>query len=218
MAKYDFSRTSVLDKTTSIDEANLQRVNDVSQMATEQLKRFDQNLSQTTSQAETYQKLREEMISSKEPEQKQTNGVYELEIVEPTLIPTISQKQEIEPTTAKLSLNLRGKLIVAVYASIILLLSILLIYNAVSIANYKRGISTTQQQIVVREAELSDLQQQLDGLLSDPTKTPEGMGMSQGSQNSIKNSYFEKDSAVKYSVDKNWFDSMCGFLSSIFGG
>ncbi len=217
--KYNFSRTSVLDKTTSIDEANLQKVNDISEIAREQLKRFDQQLQTSQDPATFYEKMREEMISTTEVQTQQPsnkNGVYELEIAETQMLPTISNKQEIEQPTAKVNLNLRGKLIIAVYASIILLLSVLLIYNAVSIARYNSQIATTSQELVIKQQELEALQSELQILLEGTT--PEGVGMTQNGGISLKAKTFNKNTAIKNEQESNWFDDLCNFFSSVFGG
>lgn len=217
--KYMSNRTSVLDKTTSIDDANMQKVNDVSQMAYDQLKRFDQNFSAENDPAAYYQKIKEDMISTKEVEDKTVtkNGVYELEIAEPQLMPTITHKnKEDQQSCAKITLNLHGKLIIAVYTSILLLLSVLLIYNAVSISRYNANISHVSQEIVIKEQELDALQQQLQQLVD--STSPENSNMTQGGGTSITLRPFEKNPALKYSKDKNWFDSLCEFFSGIFGG
>ncbi len=217
--KYKFSRTTILDKTTSIDEANLQKVNDISQLAQEQLKRFDQQLAKSEDPAAYYQRVREEMTSVTEVPTKETsskNGVYELEVADTQMLPTITQKQEEKENTVKLNINLRGKLIIAVYTSIILLLGILMIYNAVSIANYNSQIANTNQQIVIKQQELDALQIQLQDLMQQIN--PQAAGMTQGGGTSLQAKEFAKNTVIKNQKEGNWFDDLCNFFSSIFGG
>ena len=115
----------IVDQTTDIDDFNLSKVQDISSVAKQELDQFETT---TTSIEDTYEKIKSQMLS--EPEVINST----IQKVDNEFFPTIKLKEDVEEKTEQVvSINLRGKLIIGVFASIVLLLSILLIYNAVLI-------------------------------------------------------------------------------------
>ena len=119
-------------------------------------------------------------------------------------------------TRTHINISLRTKLIIAVYATIVILLGALLIYNAVAIGNYKESIAQKSALLEVEQANLDSLEEILDNVNG---VTPEDIGMSKIDSNNItKLNKLEKLSKVDYVTETNWFDKVCEFISAMFGG
>lgn len=129
----------------------------------------------------------------------------------------LADRQEAKAKTrTHLNISLRMKLIIAVYATIVVLLGALLIYNAVSIGNYRESIAQKSALLEVEQAKLDSLEEILANVNG---VTPEDIGMSKIDSNNItKLKKLEKLSKVDYVTETNWFDKVCEFISAIFGG
>lgn len=126
--------------------------------------------------------------------------------------------KQAEKTRAKshLNISLRTKLIIAVYATIIILLGVLLIYNAVSIGQYKESIAQKNALLSVEQAKVDSLE---DILANVSGVTPEDIGMSKVDSNNItKLKKLEKLAKIDYATETNWFDKVCEFISALLGG
>lgn len=126
--------------------------------------------------------------------------------------------KQAEKTRAKshLNISLRTKLIIAVYATIIILLGVLLIYNAVSIGQYKESIAQKSALLSVEQAKVDSLE---DILANVSGVTPEDIGMSKVDSNNItKLKKLEKLAKIDYATETNWFDKVCEFISALLGG
>ena len=202
-------RQAILDQTTAIDDANLSKIQDLSEIAMQELKNFDTTYENDLT--ERYEKIKSEMLS----ETVATPASELFTKVENEFFSTITEKQEEEKTPEKVvSINLRGKLIIGVFTSIVLLLSILLIYNAVLINRYKAEIGADTQIVMELETNNDLLQSQLDELLAG--KTPETMDMTQLDASEIN--LIQRTETPTITQDTNWFDAVCNFFSGLFGG
>jgi len=206
------SRTAV--STAEFDEKNFNAVSDISEIATQQLRNFDQAYKTQNEISEDYKKFREEIVGEVEA---QVQTEVDLDIEE--FMPSLKEKEEVAEVVAQkvnFSLSLKGKLLIAVCSSIMLLLSILLIYNAALIGSYSSQIALSEQTVVEMENISYSLQEQLYTV--ENTCTPESIGMSRTSSASGTTSAIQKQEKIKYLEETNWFDAICEFISGIFGG
>ena len=208
-------RQSIIDQTTTIDDANLSKIQGLTEIAMQELNSFDTEIDNDV--AEKYEKIKNEMLNDTQTQTQVMPSTVKFEKVENEFFPTISLKKDevVEETQAPtVSINLRGKLIIGVFASIVLLLSILLIYNAVLINRYRAEIGADSQTVISLEAENAVLESQLEGLMGGVT--PEGLGMSQTTPQDIE--LIQRVPVSPVEQDTNWFDSICNFFSGLFGG
>lgn len=196
----------IVDQTTDIDDINLSKVQDLSSIAKQELNHFDTTYENNI--AENYEKMKSEMLA--EPEIISSS----ISKVDNEFFPTIKLKGEEETPEKVVSINLRGKLIIGVFASIVLLLSILLIYNAVLINRYRASIGDNSQIVINLENENSALQGELDSLLNGIS--PDSVGMQEGVYEEID--LIPRSLVKEIPAESNWFDSICNFFSSLFGG
>lgn len=208
-------RQSIIDQTTTIDDANLSKIQGLTEIAMQELNSFDTEIDNDV--AEKYEKIKNEMLNDTQTQTQVMPSTIKFEKVENEFFPTISLKKDevVEETQVPtVSINLRGKLIIGVFASIVLLLSILLIYNAVLINRYRAEIGADSQTVISLEAENAVLESQLEGLMGGVT--PEGLGMSQTTPQDIE--LIQRVPVSPVEQDTNWFDSICNFFSGLFGG
>ena len=208
-------RQSIIDQTTTIDDANLSKIQGLTEIAMQELNSFDTEIDNDV--AEKYEKIKNEMLNDTQTQTQVMPSTVKFEKVENEFFPTINLKKDevVEETQAPtVSINLRGKLIIGVFASIVLLLSILLIYNAVLINRYRAEIGADSQTVISLEAENAVLESQLEGLMGGVT--PEGLGMSQTTPQDIE--LIQRVPVSPVEQDTNWFDSICNFFSGLFGG
>lgn len=197
----------IADQTTDIDDINLSKVQDLSSIAKSELNHFDTTYEDDI--AENYEKMKSEMLA--EP----ITSTETITKVDNEFFPTIRLKEDVEETHSQVvSINLRGKLIIGVFASIVLLLSILLIYNAVLINRYRAEVGTNSQIVVTLEEENAAIKGQLDGIKE---------GLNAGSLDMAEGEYQDVERIPRQIIEEipsetNWFDKVCNFFSSIFGG
>jgi|GEM_PF-3847184 len=206
-------RQSIIDETTTIDDANLSKIQGLSEIAMQELNSFDTVVESDV--AEKYEKIKKEMLSETQTHAETETTPAKFERVENEFFPTINLKHEEQETPEKvISINLRGKLIIGVFTTIVALLCILLIYNAVLINRYKAEIGADSQ--IVSELEVENAS--LEGMLNDVISgvSPEGLGMSEGVAESIP--LIERTPDPKVTAETNWFDAICNFFSELFGG
>ncbi len=204
-------RQSIIDQTTTIDDANLSKIQGLSEIAMQELNSFDTAIKSDV--AEKYEKIKNEMLAETHTETEKSPARFEK--VENEFFPTINLKQETVETPEKVvSINLRGKLIIGVFATIVALLCILLIYNAVLINRYKAEIGADSQIVSELTIENDSLQNQLNDIISGVS--PEGLGMGETAGESI--TLIQRVAETEITAETNWFDAICNFFSGIFGG
>lgn len=197
----------ITDQTTDIDDINLSKVQDLSSIAKNELNHFDTTYEDDI--AENYEKMKSEMLA--EP----ITSTKTITKVDNEFFPTIRLKEDVQETPAQVvSINLRGKLIIGVFASIVLLLSILLIYNAVLINRYRAEVGTNSQIVVTLEEENAAIKGQLDGIKEGLNAG--GLDMAEGEYQDIE--LIPRQIIEEIPSETNWFDKVCNFFSSIFGG
>ena len=205
--------------TAEIDEKNFNAVSDISEIATQQLKDFDQTYKTKTNSQESYKKFREEIVGMTET---QTKAEIDVNLDFEEFMPSLKEKEEVqdivEETKVAFTLSLKGKLLIAVCSSIMALLGILLIYNAVLIGSYNAQIAAGYQSLAEMETISTELANELSTMETSFEFLPEGLGMSQNSAETITLNTIERQQKVQYLEETNWFDSVCEFISNLFGG
>ena len=196
----------IVDQTTDIDDFNLSKVQDISSVAKQELDQFETT---TTSIEDTYEKIKSQMLS--EPEVINST----IQKVDNEFFPTIKLKEDVEEKTEQVvSINLRGKLIIGVFASIVLLLSILLIYNAVLINRYSAEVGRDSSYVLELQEQNAALESDLNSLLEGIN--PGAYDMTTGTYEAIE--LIQRTPVSEIPADTNWFDSICNFFASLFGG
>ena len=211
------SRVAV--STAELDEKNFNVVSDISEIATQQLKDFDQIYKTQSTSQESYKKFREEVVGMTE---SQTKAEIDIDLGLDEFMPSLREKQEVVEEVAvekvAFTLSLKGKLLIALCSSIMALLSILLIYNAVLIGSYNTQIATGYQTLSEMETVSTELTQQLSAVESNVEFMLQDLGISQSSANTVTLNTIERQQKIQYLEETNWFDSVCEFISNLFGG
>ena len=211
------SRVAV--STAELDEKNFNVVSDISEIATQQLKDFDQIYKTQSTSQESYKKFREEVVGMTE---SQTKAEIDIDLGLDEFMPSLREKQEVVEEVAvekvAFTLSLKGKLLIALCSSIMALLSILLIYNAVLIGSYNAQIATGYQTLSEMETISTELTQQLSAVESNVEFMLQDLGISQSSANTVTLNTIERQQKIQYLEETNWFDSVCEFISNLFGG
>ena len=211
------SRVAV--STAELDEKNFNVVSDISEIATQQLKDFDQIYKTQSTSQESYKKFREEVVGMTE---SQTTAEIDIDLGLDEFMPSLREKQEVVEEVAvekvAFTLSLKGKLLIALCSSIMALLSILLIYNAVLIGSYNAQIATGYQTLSEMETVSTELTQQLSTVESNVEFMLQDLGISQSSANTVTLNTIERQQKIQYLEETNWFDSVCEFISNLFGG
>lgn len=117
--------------------------------------------------------------------------------------------------------NLVGRVRLIALVSIIALLGFLLIYNAFAIGALTASIAITEAEIVAEQQSVNELKQQLNELNNEESimQRVQEAGFSSNSS-VVDTSGYEVigSNPVVYESQTNWFDRVCEFISSLFGG
>jgi len=139
----------------------------------------------------------------------------EMQTSENTLsVSTSSSKQKVE-----YKVRPQGKLILIVIAVIIILLSSLTIYNAVTINNLNKNIDSLNNEITIQDLKIDKAVKNLQ-ILNDDAKSNEQileLELEKATETTEVVLYTRQTKPMTTKVS-NWFDSICNFISKIFGG
>lgn len=117
--------------------------------------------------------------------------------------------------------NLVGRVRLIALVSIIALLGFLLIYNAIAIGALTASIAMTEAEIVAEQQSVNELKQQLNQLNNEESimQRVEAAGFS-SNVSVVDTSGYEvvESNPIAYESQSNWFDRVCEFISSLFGG
>ena len=119
------------------------------------------------------------------------------------------QNRNVQP-----GLNFRGKLLVAVYSLVMILLGALMVTNAVS-----ADIKSLSSSITEEEINISDLKRAYDTLnrADNLTERAYHADMSEITSSALIN-LLPVSSVANSQIDTNWFNELCDYLSRAFGG
>ena len=133
----------------------------------------------------------------------------------------VMQKQRATSTSTSMKTNIVGKTRIVALISIIALMTFLLIYNVFAMASMTASIATTEQQIVVTEQQVNNLQSMLEAVSSEEAIMNRVSEAGYSSEYAVTITPEMIDSFVlpeTFEGQTNWFDQVCEFISSIFGG
>lgn len=136
----------------------------------------------------------------------------------PTFMPTIERKaQEKEIQDVKLKLNARGKIIVAVFSIISVLLLSFCIYNAVLIGNLNATLKEQQVKAELVTRDVYNATNEYNNITStDNILASLPAGYVDGSNKVMEVNLTERPQIVSAEPSSNWFDKLCKFLSNLF--
>lgn len=123
-------------------------------------------------------------------------------------------------TTDKVILNARAKILIAGFVAVALALVLIITLTAVSVAGLFGDVSALETTLANRTAQIEQMREGLTTVdEAEMIKKAQGLGYQKPSSGQIE--YFEKlptRASQNYTVSSNWFDKICEFLSSSFGG
>lgn len=120
----------------------------------------------------------------------------------------------------KAKYNTLGVVRMVVLVSIVALLAFLLIYNIFAMSSLQASIATTESIIASEQASVDLLKEQLLLLDSEAVimeKATEA-GYAPGAGTVVTGYVMPETTPITYEEQTNWFDAICKFISSIFGG
>ncbi len=132
---------------------------------------------------------------------------------------TITTSENVKKQKVKMKLRPRGKLILIAISCVIILLSSLMISNAIKISNLNNDITNLNNQITVEDFKIDKAIKDL-GALTDEAKSDETairLELEKTTEFTDVDLY-ERNPEIKVQKNSNWFDKLCNFISKIFGG
>lgn len=135
---------------------------------------------------------------------------------------TIVTKRSSKTTSqVNVKYNALGLVRMIVLVSIVALLGFLLIYNLVAMSQISANIATTETLIASEQASVDVLKEKLLALDSEAVIMDKvaNAGYSAGAGTIVNsNAVVPEVAPITYDKQTNWFDKICEFISSIFGG
>lgn len=132
---------------------------------------------------------------------------------------SLSVKSTNQKAQVKMKLRPQGKLVLIVIAFCVILLSSLIINNAITINKLNESIDNLNNQITVTDFNIDKAVKNLQELDEDSTSTEiaNELGLEQNAETFTVDLYERKD-VVSLKPVSNWFDKLCNFLAKLFGG
>lgn len=164
----------------------------------------------------TAPKFLAEVETPKIKEEVKVEKAFELEIPGEE---TIAEKKirAYAKQKAQVFLSLKAKLVISVYAVVMVLLGTLLIYNFASINSYTHQINTNTEILATESAYLEEVIDSLNLSKKQADTIKNNMKLISEEQ-LINLKLSTKGEIAGFTKDTNWFDAICNFLSEIFGG
>ena len=130
----------------------------------------------------------------------------------------LSTPKVVTRKNVKAKLNFRGKLMLFGYGAIVAVLGFLAIFNVVQINNLTAQNAQIQSQIQQSENSLSDLYNTYKNLNNENKIAEIVDDKNMIKLESTSNSNISLRPPKEYTKESNWFDKLCNFFSSLFGG
>lgn len=127
--------------------------------------------------------------------------------------PNLSAKKD-----KKTKLNFRGKLMIFAYSAVVAVLGFLAIFNIVQINNLNSQNAQIQAEITKSENSLNDLYNTYKELNNENRISEIVNDKNMIKLGSTSDSNITLRDPKEYTKESNWFDSICDFFSSLFGG
>jgi len=117
------------------------------------------------------------------------------------------------------ALNFRGRLLIAVYSLVMILLGALLINNAVVIDSVSADIQSLSSSITQEEITISDIKRVYDTLNNADNLTERAYHADMSPvENSVLINLLPVASNTDIQIKTNWFDAVCNYISGLFLG
>jgi hypothetical protein len=118
------------------------------------------------------------------------------------------------------SISARARLYLTAGFVVVALLLFLMVYNFFVINNMSSSIDILQGDLTYQEYQVMDKARQVEALTDDAVirQQLESMGYAEVSSESVITITNNANSYVPLQGETNWFDALCEFVGSIFGG
>ncbi len=137
-----------------------------------------------------------------------------------TFMPSIrSQKDHAPAPVTKQKLDQRTKVILGVYLTIILLLSALVLATGILLSSAGSRVDDLEDELSQKTAAFNTLRGEIDVLSDESNIADRAVGGGMVAIESAKEyDLLPLTDASTYPATTNWFDSVCDWLSGVFGG
>lgn len=164
----------------------------------------------------------EKLLQKSEKVEKEFQQVAQIATTAPTTTKIEFQRRSMPRVTAKKSvkakLNFRGKLMIFGYSAVVAIMGFLAIFNIVQINNLNSQNAQIESEITRNENALSDLYNTYKTLNNEDRISNIVRDKNMIKLESTSNSNITLRDPKEYTKESNWFDSICDFFSSLFGG
>lgn len=211
------------EKIQEIEEDFEEETFEISEEAKEQSRKFFNFKHKPKKEKRKFESF--EIVKTYTPKEKKTqkeNGFNkilevsnEMQTSEDTIsVSTSSSKQKVE-----YKVRPQGKLILIIIAVIIILLSSLTISNAISINNLNKNIDNLNNEITIQDLNIDKAVKNLQILDDDAKSNEQILELElEKATNTTEIELYERQTKPTTQKVSNWFDSLCNFISKIFGG
>lgn len=135
------------------------------------------------------------------------------------IMPVVQKEQVTTNIVSKKKLDKRTKILLGVYLSIIVLLSAFVLTTGILLTSSGTRVNELQSELAAKMAVYNEQIGQIE-VLSDEANI-EGRALGNGMQRVESSEEIEllpMGDAQTYEGNTNWFDSVCDWLSGVFGG
>lgn len=119
---------------------------------------------------------------------------------------------------AKAKLNFRGKLMIVGYSAVVAVMGFLAVFNIVQINNMNSQNAQIEAQISQKESSLNELFNTYKELNNENRISEIVQNKNMTKIESVGTTGITLRDPKQYTKESNWFDSVCNFFSSLFGG
>lgn len=133
----------------------------------------------------------------------------------------VTKKSSKVSSQVNVKYNALGIVRVIALVSIVALLGFLLIYNIFAMSRVSANIAATEALIQSEQASVDLLKERLNALDNEAVLNDKvaSAGYAEGAGTIVTtNTVLPEVSPITYENQTNWFDKVCEFISSIFGG
>ena len=160
-------------------------------------------------------------FTPKEKKQKddEFNKILEVSNGMQTVEDSVSVSSKTSPQKAQYKVRPQGKLVLIVIAIIIILLSSLTIHNAITLNQLNNDINTINNEITVQDLKIDKAVKNLQILNEEAISNEQILELElEKATETTEVELYERQVKPVPSKNSNWFDSLCDFISKIFGG
>ncbi len=205
--------------TSEIEEENSFEISDEAKEQSRKFFKFGQKPKKEKRKFESFEIVKTFTPKEKVKKNNDFDKILEVSNDFQTSENTITINETSKKQKFKMKLRPRGKLILIAISMVIILLSSLMIGNAIKINHLNSEISNLNNQITVEDLKIDKAIKDL-GYLTDEAKSDEQAIRLELEKSTDFNQIelYERSEPIKVKANSNWFDKFCNFISKIFGG